>query len=209
MAKTTSGGRAQADIFRVYSAEDGTLTINDGLTFADPVAAAAANADKAFTLSEIVGTSPAYQEDGTVKVTFDQYEDSEEMDALLDTVATPPPSATGALPTYKLENGTPRSTASANNNLVLLAYYGANSGAVNGNKTKMLLAVGTISPTSGSTSSKADDWNKPTFEFVGTKISKSLTIASALLDSSLLAPTGSYVIAANTCFKKVWVPNKV
>lgn len=204
MAKTTSGGRAQVDIFRVYSAEDGTLTINDGLVFAEPVVAAAANADKAFTLTEIVSSSPALQEDGTVKFTFEQYEDSEEMDDLLATVATPPPSATGALPPYKLENGTERSTASVNNNLVLIAYYGAN----NGTKTKIWFAVGTISPTSGSYSTKADDWNKPSFEFVGTKISKSLTIASALLDSGLLAPTGSYVIAANTCFIKKWIPNK-
>ncbi len=184
-----SGGQSLTDFYRVRVASSGNAyEILEGLT---GTAVAADRSDKAFSLVELVDTKPQFQEDGTVKITFDNYQDDPELYEFLDTV-NPPSSSSGVkLPDVVLENGVKKvGTGGTNDSLVLAITYGAYS--ADGTKVKVLASLGYVSRTSGSWSQKADDYSKPTFEFVGTKAEYDLNIGANLFHSGtggLVDPT--------------------
>lgn len=201
-----SGGLAKCDFFGI-SATTSMQSIWQGLSQS---AIATTNAQKAFSATELVGVTPDYQDDGTVKISFENYEDTEGLNDFLNAYAVPAVTASGAKPDYKLENGTLRTQASVSGKQVLAIYYGSQTGSEAGTagaKTKMCIAVGSLSPTSGSYSSKADDWNKPKLEFVGTKVPRDIAIAAGLFDSNIVT-TSLQTIAANSGFLRTFMLNK-
>ena len=184
-----SGGQSLTDFYRVAKNSNGTdYVILSGLTGNTE---ATTRGDKAYSLVELVDTKPAFQEDGTVKITFENYQDDPELYEFLDTV-NPPAVASGAkLPDVTFENGVKKvGSGGVNDSLVLAISYGAYS--ADGSKIKVLVALGYVSRTSGSWSQKADDYSKPSFEFNGTKAEFDLEIAPELFHSGtggLVDPT--------------------
>jgi len=199
-----SGGQNQTDFFRVQKNTAGT----DYEILADITGTTVAllNSDKAFMLNELADTKINFQEDGTVQVSFDNYQDDDDIYAFLDAVNPPEESAAVDLPDVLLENGVKR-TSSSTGNLVLGITYGALS--ADGTKIKTAVYLGTIKRTSGSYGQKADDWSKPTFEFEGVKAEFDLDIIAALYDSTILDATdvGTKLpkIATNAGFARKFV----
>lgn len=206
-----SGGQSLTDFYRVAKNSQGNdYVILQGLTGTQ---AATSRSHKAFSLVELVDTKPQFQEDGTVKISFENYQDDPALYEFLDTV-NPPDSPTAAkLPEYTLENGLKKGTSSSSDSLVLAISYGAYS--EDGSKVKVLVALGNISRTSGSWSQKADDWSKPSFEFVGVKAEFDLEIDAALfhsgeggiIDATDVA-TKIPKIPKNACFVRRFVNKK-
>jgi hypothetical protein len=194
-----SGGQSLTDFYRVAKNTAGDdYVILKGLT---GTTAATARADKAFSLVELVDTKPAFQEDGTVKITFENYQDDPELYDFLDAVNPPAVASGSKLPDVLLENGVKKlGSGGANDSLVLAISYGAYS--ADGTKIKVLVAIGNVSRTSGSWSQKADDYSKPSFEFTGTKAEFDLEIDAALFHSG----TGGLVDATDVAAKIPKIP---
>lgn len=203
-----SGGQSLTDFFRVAKNTNNTdYEILSGLT-GNTVATTRAN--KAFSLVELVDTKPQFQEDGTVKISFENYQDDAALYNFLDAVNPPNSTATSKAPEYTLENGVKKGGSSGTDTLVLAITYGAYS--EDQATIKVLVALGNIARTSGSWSQKADDWSKPTFEFNGVKAEFDLEINASLFHSA----TGGLVdpddvatkipkIPQNACFVRKFV----
>lgn len=193
-----SGGQSLTDFFRVAKNTSGTdYEILSGLTGST---VATTRANKAFSLVELVDTKPQFQEDGTVKISFENYQDNVELYDFLDAINPPDSTSSSKAPEYTLENGIKKGASSSSDSLVLAISYGAYS--EDGTKIKVLAALGHIVRTSGSWSQKADDWSKPTFEFAGVKAEFDLEIADAIFHSG----TGGLVDATDVASKIPKIP---
>ncbi len=206
-----SGGQSLTDFYRVAkNAAGNDYEILSGLTGST---VATSRNNKAFSLVELVDTKPQFQEDGTVKISFENYQDDPTLYEFLDTVNPPDSQSAAKLPEYTLENGIKKGTSGGGDTLVLAISYGAYS--EDGTKVKVLVALGTISRTSGSWSQKADDWSKPTFEFNGVKAEFDLEIAADLFHSGTNGIVDATDVATkipkiprNACFVRKFVNKK-
>ncbi|QLH52736.1 MAG: hypothetical protein CH6_0009 [Candidatus Kapaibacterium sp.] len=203
-----SGGQSLTDFFRVAKNTAGTdYEILSGLTGST---VAAARSDKAFSLVELVDTKPQFQEDGTVKISFENYQDDPALYDFLDTINPPASTTSAKAPEYTLENGVKKGVGGSGDSLVLAITYGAYS--EDGTKIKVLVALGHVARTSGSWGQKADDWSKPTFEFNGVKAEFDLEIDAALFHSGTdglvdATDVGTKIpkIPKNACFVRKFV----
>jgi hypothetical protein len=198
------GGQNQIDIFRVQKNTGGTAY--EILADITGTSVATANTDKAIALEEIEGTKPAFQEDGTVQMTLDQYQDNDDFLDFLDAINPPDEAPSANLPDVTLENGVKKIGSASGNKILIISYGGYSE---DGTKLKVLAAFGAIKRTSGSYDQKADAYSKPTFEFVGVKTEFDLTIASALFDANVVDATdvGTKIpkIPNKACFQRKFV----
>jgi len=174
-----AGGQQTLDIFRCRK-----KSTNDGYdVFAgmDGEVAASSPDDAAFSLTLFAGVKPQNQEDGTVKISVDNYQDNPDFFEFLEKAN--PPKSTGALKETVMENGS-KIGGSGSSDTYLFIDYGGDYQISSGNyKEKVLAAFGAISKTSGSYQQVAEDFSKPTFEIVGNKVSSlcDLTIPAGIL----------------------------
>lgn len=151
------GGAGLTEFYDVtYNSETSTYTVG-----ATPV----------FSLTEIMETKADRQEDGTIKLSYTQLEDTEALETFLTAYALPPADSTGTLAEKNLENGAKRGGGSATGKTVLAVSYGAANNETT-KKRKMTFAFGSIASTSGSWTQKYNESTDPTFDFVGMKNDK-------------------------------------
>lgn len=199
--------QSRTDFFRVK--KDSTSKIYSILSGLTGSTAATAVANRAFSVSEIADTKPTFQDDGTVKTSFDNYEDTPEFLDFLNAINPPTAASASGKSEWKKENGEKRGGSNTStNNYILSITYGI--GYIEGTtkKIKMLVALGTIAKSSGSYSQKADDWSKPTLEFTGTLVTDNdLTIAAALFDPSIATDVALKIpeIPVNACYVNKFV----
>jgi len=178
----SSGGQAQTDLF--FMKKNDTC---DGYDFYDifttpgtpaKVISPTRATGKPLTITEIVGSHPQMQDNGVANLSWDIYDSQAAVFAALDEVAQAPQS--GALPEYKLENGTERGGTS--DWLVLAICYLQRDESKAPEEIFTFCALGTMDRTSGSFDTTADDYVKPTLALLGSKAEIALTIPTALFD---------------------------
>jgi hypothetical protein len=141
-------------------------------------ATAATPADAGYILTGLIEEGKYdYQEDGTLKVSWTQYNDDEAFYTFLDTVA-PTTQSSGSRSSKNMEDGSKLSGDAASGNYVIMLAYTT----VANNKVKTIAAVGNIAKTSGSFGTKYDDWASPTLEFTSALASADLSIPAGLFD---------------------------
>ena len=182
-----SGGKNKTVLYRVVKNTGETdYEIRAGLTGTTLATVEATH--KALILNELVDTKITPQEDGTDQISFDNYQDDEDILSFLEAINPPAAASSGSLPEVKFENGVKTASgASSSDSLVLAISYGANNEA--GTKVKVHASLGNIKRTSYAYSQKADDYSKPSFEFVGVKAEFDLEIAAGLFDATIINAT--------------------
>ena len=159
-----------------------------------------------FSLTEIMETKVDRQEDGTVKITYTQLEDSEALETFLNTYALPPADSTGQLEEKNLENGVKRGGGSATGKNVLVVTYGAANDEAT-KKRKVTFAFGSIASTSGSWTQKYNESTDPTFDFVGAKNDKkAITVPITAVNDDYANLAAAFDIALNKCYLVKFLP---
>lgn len=200
MPSYTYGGRSRCDFYRLKW--NGTAyQVLDKLT--DTIATNPSTTHIATALQYIASTKLAFQDDGTLQVTFDQYEADEELFQFLDTVAKP--TSGGGLQEITLEDGTKIGGASAAGDPVLMVSYLHYDDIQSPTKVFVLAAIGTISPTSGSFETSSDNLTKPSIEFRSTKARAAFTISAAMLQSGIVT-TSDQLIPATAAYIRKYLP---
>lgn len=193
------GGRNQCDFYRLRKKSDGSgYEVLDQL--GDEVVATPTTTARALKLSGLIGsTKPQFQEDGTVKISFDQYEGGEAIWAFLDKVAVAAEETSGQEIT--LEDGTKiGGSAGDDGELVLAVSYLNTNALAGGTKRFVLAAVGKISAASGSFETSGENYSKPSFEFNGVKNAVAVEIAAAMFDEGVVNVTAAETIPAKKCY---------
>lgn len=190
-----SGGQSKAVFYRV--SDTGTAYAIKQL---DGATDATTDADASLTLlNEIENTQINPQEDGTLQVVWDNYQDDDALNTFLNTVAMPAASSSRLQEWYN-EKGVKKG-GSSSDNLVLVIIYGAYDSA--NDKYKMHYVLGVISPTSGSTNQASDQYSKPSLQLDGRHGDYSLTIPVGLQDDAILT-AAEQVIASSYCYKRLF-----
>lgn len=190
MAKYIIGGAGRTDFYGV------TETAGAYTVAASPT----------FSLTEIKESKFDRQEDGTLKASFTQMEDSEALETFLETYAIPPADSTGQLAETYLENGDKRGGGSATGKMVLAVSYGATNDETT-KKRKVTFAYGSISSTSGSWNQKYNESTDPSFEFVGAKNSvNKITVPTTSVNALLAKLAATFDIAMNKSYLVKWLP---
>lgn len=191
-------GKGIVDFFPIQLNTAGTAyEILDG---SDVAVSAPTNSDKAYRNTLIGSSKPTFQEDGTVKVSWDQYDGGEDFNTFLNRFAVPATSAGSTLPDVELETGVTETGASATSKLVMLIMYLHQEKLSGATKRLALVAVGTISPTSGSFSTSGKDYSKPTMEFTSIKVKVACTVDKDLFDTSVVTVGADKTIASGKGF---------
>lgn len=163
-------------------------------------------ATPSFSLTEIKESKFDRQEDGTLKASFTQMEDSEALETFLNAFALPPADSTGTLAPVNLENGAKRGGGSATGKMVLAVSYGATNDEAT-KKRKVTFAFGSIAATSGSWSQKYNESTDPSFEFVGSKNDKNkITVPTTSVNAMFAKLAATFDIALNKSYLVKWLP---
>jgi len=206
---SASGGQSQADFYWVrlktsvtpheYEFLDPTnLNLTSPTIVGSPTRANAL----LYSLTMTADTKPAPQEDGTMDIPWDNYEDSKDFHYyLLDPFAVPPASATGNLPEWKNEKGINQSQAATSNQMLVVVVYGAKT--ADGIKTT--IDFGSLKRTSGAHGQKSDDWSKPTIEFDGNKTEAVLSVPIGCFDSAVVTADAAIAIEKGKGFKRTYI----
>jgi len=191
-----SGGQSQCDFFwiRLKSDKSGydfldPATVSTSPTFpSSPAVLAAPTRATAlvYSLTLLADSNIQPQEDGSLNMTLDNYEDTPDLNDQLMPFATPESVGT-VKPEYKLETGVARGGAASGTKLLLAISYGGLETV--SDKVKLTIGPGNLKATSGSHTQKADDYTKPTVEFDGNLPEANITVPSAVLDSRLVTPS--------------------
>ena len=198
------GGRRLTDLYRVQekATKDG-YDILDKLT--TTVAPTPTRTNVSLSASIIKGTDVAYQEDGTCKITLEQYGASQDVWDFLDKVAVPGTAI--AKPETVLEDGTKYGGTTGGGDLVLAISYLFYDDDSAPTKVFTHAALGRISPTSGSFKTDAENYVQPTFEFTSIATQYPLTIAQAMFNENILdseATTGTVLAQTIPSGKGYW-----
>lgn len=162
MPYPTIGGRSITDFYRIQI--NGTPDGYDILSvLTDNIAAAPTLTDIAWSGTLIAGTQVDPQEDGTVKITLEQYDAGKSMIQFLDKVAVP--STTMARPEITYEDGTKYGGSSGTGGLVLAITYLQYNDDTTPTKVFVYMAIGRIAPTSGNQKTDGTNYVMPTCEF--------------------------------------------
>ena len=175
----------------------GVLSIVQGLTGST---AATSETHKAIILQLLEDANQQYQEDGTVKITFKNFQDNKALNDFLNAVAKPT-AATAARPERKTQDGQTHG-GSASGEYILACYYG---GEDTEDGVKTIAAFGNIAKTSGSHTDKYNEWTDPTVEFVGSLAPADLTIAAGLFDPTIVDATNVGVKIPEIAKGECWV----
>ena len=143
------------------------------------------------------------QEDGTIKVSWTQYNDDEAFHNFLDAVVTTSDTS-GGRPEKTMEDGAKLTSGASSGNFVIMLAYTTTSN----NKVKTIAAVGNISKTSGSFSTKNEDWTAPTLEFNSTITQAALSIPAGIFDMYNSTTNTGGVLAESAVAAAQEIPNK-
>lgn len=206
MSDTLSiGGRRRTDLYRIQENSTGTAyEFLNGVTGTTGVTEPTIT-DVALSATLIKSSDVAYNEDGTCKLTLEQYDAGSDVWAFLDKVAVP--ATATSKPELVLENGDKMGGATGSGDLVLAISYLFYDDESNPTKVFTHFAVGRIAPTSGSFKTDAEAYVQPTFEFNSINTAYSLTIpAGVLRTGTILASTVTdQTLAAGKGFKRVFL----
>lgn len=161
-------------------------------------------ATEAFTLTgNLLKAGFTKDSKGALKVTLDNFEQSEEFDTFLETYALPQNSAEGG-ETVINELGVEFNSldSSAPTGLLLLINYGAVQGA----SRLVTMSIGTLSPESGSFDQEGKKFNKPSLIFNSIKGLYALTVPEAKLDAALVNTVTDPSYPVGVYMKKFWLP---
>lgn len=140
--------------------------------------AATAVGHNAYTLTTIEEGNYDFQDDGTIKISWTQYNDDETYYNFLDAVKPQAGTTSAGRSEVVLEDGSKLTSGTSSGNFVIAFAYTTES---NG-KIKTLFALGNVANTSGSFNTKNTEWTKPTLEFQGSLAPADLSIPAALFD---------------------------
>jgi hypothetical protein len=178
-----------------------TWSIYGGLT---GTTAADDPADAGYILTGLIEEGKYdYQEDGTLKVSWTQYNDDETFYNFLDAVTATTETSSNRSDKTMEDGSKLTSGASSGNYVIMIAYT-----TVANNKIKTIASVGTISKTSGSFGTKYDDWTAPTLEFTSTLTQADLSIPAGLFDMYNSTTNTSGVLAATAVTTAQVIPTK-
>lgn len=199
MPSYTYGGQSKTDFYRVKW--NGTAyQVLDKLT--DTVATAPTTTNVAASLDYISSTKVAFQDDGSLQLSWDQYELDDELIAFCDKVAK---ASSGAnLQEVTLENGTKIGGSTATGELVLAISYLNYDDPRSPSKVLVVAAIGTISPTSLSFDTSAENLTKPTIEFKSIKTQAAFTIVSGMQRATIVT-AADQTLPANSFFLRKYV----
>lgn len=178
MSKALTGNaQNKCDVFRVKKAADDSYTILAGTT---GETTATANTDKAirFDLTEEAGFN--IQDDYNLNIDLTQYKDDADFWRFLKDVE---PDAVSGAEEKTLVDGTVLGASS--DEMLLFIWYGRKH-PTDGIKT--VVALGSLSGSTGSFTDKANEVSSPSVAFVGQKAKSAITLAAGLYDA-LLDPT--------------------
>ena len=158
-----AGGQNRTDIFPI------TKVVTDGVT----VYTVGTTLAHTYSAIEKVNVEP--QEDGTLKLTVTQVEDSDALETHLDTFARGDAEDSSTITEGKFENGAKYGGATASSTELIAVVYGAKEPGVDG-KYKVTIVHGKYPKTVGAWETDSETPNKPTIEIIGVKSEAAVTI---------------------------------
>lgn len=180
----------QCDVFRCHKdATTNEFAFYSGKT---GTTAPAAYTDRLYRLKMLENTTIDRQEDGTVKLTFANYDDSPGFEEDFLQVINPASAASSSdKPEVIFENKEKLNAASSTGDYQCVISYGIEyPGATAADNTiKMTVAIGTFAKTAGSTSQKYDEHTQPTLEFTSIIAPVEIDLPAALFDTTMLDAT--------------------
>lgn len=191
-------GHGIVDFFPIQKNTGGTDY--EILDVSDVAVSAPTNSDKAYRNTLIGSTKPAFQEDGTVKLSWNNYDGGEDFNTFINRFAVPASTAGATLPDVQLETGVLETGASATSKLVLMIAYLHQEKLTSATKRYALVAIGTVSPTSGSFETSGTDYSKPTLEFTSIKAAVACTVDKDLFDTAVVTVASNKSIALGKGF---------
>ena len=162
--KIIAGGQNRTDILPITktTSVDGVVSYTVGTTLAHT-----------YNSIEKVGVEP--QEDGSVKLTITQVEDTPELDAHLETYARATSADTTTITEGKFENAAKYGGSTATSTELIAIVYGAKQPGTDG-KYKVTIVHGQYPKTIGGWETDPENPNKPTIEIIGVKSEAEITI---------------------------------
>jgi hypothetical protein len=166
--------------------------------------AAAAPGDAGYILTGLIEEGKYdYQDDGTLKVSWTQYNDDETFYSFLDAVA-PTTTTSSSRSDKNMEDGSKLTNGAASGNFIIMLAYTT----VANNRVKTIAAVGNIAKTSGSFGTKYDDWTAPTLEFTSSLVQADLSIPAGIFDMYNATTNTGGVLAATAVTAAQVIPAK-
>lgn len=171
------------------------ITMASGLPVIVPTPTAAL---AEIAMNAILESNVARQEDGTCEITLTQNNDDEALQSFLEHFALPSSDSTGTVTEYTYEDGLKGGGDNATGRYVLIMNIGAvPAGATNTSKRKVTIAIGSISPTSGSYVQKSGETSNPTFVFKSIKSAYAYDLTPAMFPA-----TAFKTVVGNTTLPK-------
>lgn len=190
-----AGGKGLAYFFRVLKGETEYSFVQlDGAT------PAAELADASLKMNLMKGTKPEPQDDGTLQISWENYQLDDALNDFLNAVAMKSASQS-KLPKWLHETGVEMG-GNDENNFVLVEIIGPYDPDTN--KYFCHYAFGVIKSTSGGGNQVGDDYFKPTMVFEGKFTEFDLVIPTALQDSDVLAPAEETILKGY-CFLRKFI----
>lgn len=156
-----------------------------------------------FVLNLIEDAKIDRQDNGTIKASFNQLEDSAELYTFIDEYAVQ--TAEGSKD-VTLENGKKITIGSASaGKMLLMVNYGGKSPD---GKIKTTFSAGTLDNGAGSFTQKYGDASSPSFGFTGIRNLAAITIPQANFATAIVAPTEDCVIPKEKSFLITFLPAK-
>jgi hypothetical protein len=199
MASPRSGAQNKLYIFRVKDTGSAYEIRN-----AAGSAAATATADALHVFDLMTEVKPTPQDDGTLKVDLEQYEDSPDLDAVLEEFAVVTKSSGGSsLPELVYQNGDKHTPGgSSSGDVLLLVYPGVGDPDVE--KVKCWIALVNMNKTSGGSSDKYEDYTKPVIGFSSFFGKYDLTVSDFCFTTDIFTTPSSESLPKTRAFIRKW-----
>lgn len=200
----TSGGQSRTHLFPVkYDSASGTYKFYDipgGTLVATPTVS------DAFQLDAIQSSKPAFNDDGTFQLGWDQLDSGKTIMNFLDMVAIPLSSSAG-LPSYKLENkievgGT---SGASGYQVLVVSYLQEDPDEGTGGEIMALVGLATVAASSGGFETNPEDYNKVTMSVTGAKAQANLPVTAAMFDDTIISTASAATqIDKDASFVRPW-----
>ncbi len=191
-------GKNLVEFFAIQLNSGGTAY--EILDSADAAVATPTNSDKAYKNTLLVSSKPAFQEDGTVKMSFTNLDGGEDIVTFLNRFAVPASAASSSLPDLTFEDGVLDSGASSSSKLVLMISYLHQEKLTSATKRLAVVAIGSISPTSGSFETSGTDYSKMSLEFSSIKAKVACLVDKDIFNTTVVTVGADKTIAAGKGF---------
>jgi len=191
-------GAGVVDFFAIQLNAGGTAY--EILDSSDAAVATPTVSNKAYRNTMLVSSKPAFQEDGTVKMSFTNHDGGEDIITFLNRFAVPATAASSPLPDITWETGVLDAGAAASAKLVLMISYLHKEKLTSATKRLAVVAIGTISPTSGSFETSGTDYSKMSLEFSSIKAKVACLVDKDIYDTAIVTVGADKSIAIDKGF---------